>query len=141
VVRLELGGHDAQARLAFNVRAPVNELLPQGTIIEGAHLIYGPHLRPLDPEAEAAQREFELQHPDATLDPSSALPLSGPWDEDVLAQLETMAAEAASRPAAPLASSVTDAKIEALTEQVSKLVAALSAIAVPAPPASNSRRA
>jgi hypothetical protein len=134
VVRLELGADQVAAR-AYNTRAVINEWLPMETEIEGSHLTFGPHLLPLDADAKEAAAAYWLKHPLASLDPTRSLPLgrdpmvAATFESATLAMLERMAAEAAGKPVAPPAA-VSDARIDALTEAMTKLAQVVTAMHV-----------
>jgi hypothetical protein len=93
-VRLELGA-DAAASKVYGVRAPVSELVGEGEVIEGAHLLPGPHLEPLDDEAADAMRQYRRLNPGATLDPTNTLPTFGGGLDDLVGhQLDRLLREA-----------------------------------------------
>ena len=134
VVRLELGA-DSNAAKAYGVRAMVYELLPEGAEIEGDHLVFGPHLEPLDDAAKAAAAAYWKAHPNATLDPTRSLPLgrdpmvAATFESTTLAMLERMAAEAAGQPtSSPPAS---DPRFDALADALVKLTALVTAMVPP----------
>jgi hypothetical protein len=93
VALLEMGNDRALAK-AFNIRGPLNELLPQGTEVEGIHIQAGPHLEAIDAEAEQAMAAYWRQHPGASLDPTRSLPLTGGFDSAVQGQLNRLLFEA-----------------------------------------------
>jgi hypothetical protein len=70
---LALGADHASAAV-YNIRAPVFEHLKEGTEFEFAGTP-GPHLAPLNREAEEAMAKYWTDNPDATLDPTRRMPL------------------------------------------------------------------
>jgi hypothetical protein len=135
VVRLDLGA-DSQAARAYNVRAPVYELLPEGTEFE-SDMVPGPHLQPLDDEARARMAQYWKDRPGATLDPTRHLPLGkdpmvvATFESTMLATLERMAA--ASEPKAA-ETPVDSARLDVLTDALTRLTELVAAIAAPKPP-------
>jgi hypothetical protein len=128
--RLELGGGDSAGARAYNVRAPVCELLVQGTEVDmPAGFVPGPHLEPLDDAARADMAAYWKARPGASLDPTRSLPLgrdplaTQTLEGAVMAQLERLAADAVSKPAVP----ASDAKLDALLEAVTKMIGVVSA--------------
>lgn len=142
-VKLDLGGGDIASRNAYNVTAPVYQVVPMGAEIEGRHIAFGPHMLPLDAEAEAAAEAYFKAKPGASLDPTRSLPLgrdpfaAATYEHQTLAVLERMAADAASRPAPAAAS---DAKIDAMAEAITTM-AAMMAHLIPKPAASQTMAA
>jgi hypothetical protein len=130
-VRLDLGSTGAAK--AYMVRAPVFELLAQGTEIDMADdFVPGPHLQPLDAAAETAMAAYNKARPGATLDPTRSLPLgrdpmaARSLDQMVMDQLERMSADVTGKPPAA------DARLEALTEALTRLTGLVSHLAQPA---------
>ncbi|HXA22763.1 MAG TPA: hypothetical protein VNW90_10710 [Acetobacteraceae bacterium] len=142
IVRLELGADQAAAR-AYGVRAQINELLPFETEIEGDHIVFGPHLEPLDDPAKEKAAAYWKLRPNASLDPTRSLPLgrdpmvAATFETATLAMLERMAAEAAGKPVAPSAAP-NDGRMDALTDAMTKLAQLVASLA---PPAQANRRA
>jgi hypothetical protein len=136
IVRLELGADQAAAR-AYGVRAQINELLPFESEVSGSHVVFGPHLEPLDGEARAAADAYWAKHPGASLDPTRSLPLgrdpmvAATFESATLGMLERMAAEAAGQPVAPPAAA-TDAKLDALLDAMTKLATIMASTNQPA---------
>jgi hypothetical protein len=136
IVRLELGA-DAAAARAYGVRAVVNELLPFETEIEGDHIVFGPHLEPLDDPAKEKAAAYWKLRPNASLDPTRSLPLgrdpmvAATFETATLAMLERMAAEAAGKPVAPPAPP-NDGRMDALTDAMTKLAGIVTQLAAPA---------
>lgn len=128
-VKIELGA-DSHAARAYNVKAPIFELVGEGAVIEYAG-VPGPHMEPLDDEAKTAMAAYLKARPGASLDPTRSLPLGRDpmmvptFETGMLSMLERMAAEAAGRDApAPAAS---DAKLDVLIEQMTKLAGIVAA--------------
>jgi hypothetical protein len=70
---LELGNDRASAEV-YRIRAPVTEMLPEGTVIEFAG-VPGPHLEAIDETARVAMAAYWDKYPNASLDPTRHLPL------------------------------------------------------------------
>jgi hypothetical protein len=67
-------GADHNAAAVYGIRAPVYTLFRQGTEIDFDG-VPGPHLAPLNAEAEAKMRAYWAKYPGATLDPTRHMPL------------------------------------------------------------------
>jgi hypothetical protein len=134
VVRLELGA-DQNAARTYGVRAQVMRLYAEGEEVEFDG-IPGPHLEPLDEPAKLAMAAYWAANPGATLDPTRSLPLGQDpllrptFEQAMLRSLERLAADS-TEPAARPAGAV-DAKLDALTEQLSKLAGIVGQLAAPA---------
>jgi hypothetical protein len=138
VVRLELGA-DANAARAYSVRAAIHEHILEGAEIDMPDgFVPGPHLLPLDDAAKKAMAQYLKDRPGATLDPTRSLPLGQDpmqppsLEASVLRTLERMAEDAAGASAAPSAGA-SDAKLDALVEQITRLAGIVGQIAQPAP--------
>jgi hypothetical protein len=93
---LQLGA-DHQAARVYGIRAAICELLPMDTEIEFDG-IPGPHLKPLNDEAQRRLDEYWAKHPNATLDPTRHLPLGqDPMGGRSIEQLVTGLPEAMDR--------------------------------------------
>jgi hypothetical protein len=126
---LELSDDRALSK-AFAIRAPICELIKKDEVVEvAADFVPGPHLEPMDPEAEAAMRQYWRAYPGASLDPTRSLPLTGGFDDLIQGQLNRILAEAGGpqRPTDELAG--LRQQMAEMAEAIAKLTAAPKPVA------------
>lgn len=145
-VLLALGDNLASAQV-YGIRAAACELLPMGTEVayDGEP---GPHLQPLNAEAERAMAAYWDRFPNATLDPTRKMPLGqdpmgGRSIEQLVgALLDGMDRDASVKAAArPAQGEDTAALLKSLAEGQAQLGVALAAVLAAQTPAGKGRAA